>query len=280
MNNPDSKFTLRNWLVDRLAMLRDLSFTPPPIPNVTVLAYFFWSDDRIHSEFPRVEAAFLQTFNVCGLLPGVLVVNRRTTEIDAFCRKYAIEVQVEKSLDGGDLPKMSLDCIERLYTRFKTDYVLIIQNDGMPLRQGLEAFVGKFDYVGAPWPGHTTYYDLFPYPRFGVGNGGFSLRSRNICKTVSHLYARYARHLPYNWLFTEDVFYCKTLRLLAPRAYRDLKFPTIEEAAKFSIECEIPSLPNPPIPFGFHAEKGFRNYQAICAKHGQSLCGQLGPTAP
>ena len=53
-----------------------------------------------------------------------------------------------------------------------------------------------------------------------------------------------------------------------------------KEAAKFSIECEIPSLPNPPIPFGFHAEKGFRNYQAICAEQGQTLCEQLGPTAP
>lgn len=272
MNKSDSMLPLGNWLAGRLPILRDLSFTTSPIRNLTALSYFFWDDDRIHSEFWKIETAFLQTFKVCGLLPGVLVVNRRTTEIDAFCRKYAIDVQVEESLNGGDLPEMSLDCISRLHKRFKTEFVLIIQDDGMPIREGLEAFVGKYDYVGAPWPGHTTYYDLFPYPRFGVGNGGFSLRSRHICETVSRLHARYAKHIPYNWLLTEDVFYCKTLRLLAPMAYRDLKFPSIEEAADFSIECEIPSLPDPPIPIGFHAPKGFRNYQAICANHGQPLC--------
>ena len=133
MHSLDHISSLSDWLAERLTTLRDLSFKPSTIRNVTVLAYFFWSDDRIHSEFPKIKAAFLQTFNVCGLLPGVIVVNRRTTEIDTFCRKYAIEVQVEKSLDGGGLPQMSLDCITRLHSRFKTDHVLIIQNDGMPL---------------------------------------------------------------------------------------------------------------------------------------------------
>ncbi len=278
MHNLNQIPTLADWLAERLPILHDLSFKPSPIRNVTVLAYFFWSNERIYSEFWKIETAFLQTFHICGLLPGILVVNQKTAEMESFCRKYGIEIQIEESLDRGGLPAMSIDCIAKLHSRFKTEYVLIIQNDGMPMRDGLGDFLGKFDYVGAPWPGHTTYYDLFPYPKFGVGNGGFSLRSKGICQTVSRLYSRYASRIPYNWLFVEDVFYCKTLRLMAPSAYRDLKFPIIEEAAKFSIECEIPSLPNPPIPFGFHAEKGFRNYQAIFAKHGQTLCGQLGST--
>lgn len=267
--NAINKAPLISWLTETHSVLQSATFTPSPITNLTILSYFFWNDNRIHSEFWKIETAFLQTFHTNGLLPGILVVNQKTAEMESFCRKFGIEIQIEKSLDRGGLPAMSIDCISRLHTRFKTDYVLIIQNDGMPLRDGLAHFTGKFDYVGAPWPGHTTYYDLFPYPKFGVGNGGFSLRSKNICQIVSRLYSRYASRIPYNWLFTEDVFYCKTLRLLAPSAYRDLKFPSIPEAATFSIECEIPSIPDPPIPLGFHAEKGFRNYLRICEQVGK-----------
>ena len=266
--NAINKAPLISWLKETHSALH-AAFAPSPITNLTSLAYFFWNDNRIHSEFWKIETAFLQTFHTNGLLPGILVVNQKTAEMESFCRKYGIEIQMEKSLDRGGLPAMSIDCICRLHSRFKTDYVLIIQNDGMPLRDGLELFIGKFDYIGAPWPGHTTYYDLFPYPKFGVGNGGFSLRSKSICQIVSRLYSRYASRIPYNWLFTEDVFYCKTMRLLAPSAYRDLKFPSIPEAAAFSIECEIPSIPIPPIPLGFHAEKGFRNYLSICKQVGK-----------
>ena len=267
--NEINKNTLIGWLKKTHSALQSATFAPSPITNLTILSYFFWDDNRIHSEFWKIKTAFLQTFYTNGLLPGILVVNQTTEEMESFCRKFEIEIQIEKSLDHGDLPEMSIDCISRLHSRFKTDYVLIIQDDGMPMRGGLDNFIGKFDYVGAPWPGHTTYYDLFPYPKYGVGNGGFSLRSKNICQTISRLYSRYASRIPYNWLFVEDVFYCKTMRLLAPRAYRDLKFPSIPEAATFSIECEIPSIPNPPIPLGFHAEKGFRNYQSICKQVGK-----------
>lgn len=258
-----NKTPLISWLRETHSAMSAATFAPSPIEKLTVLAYFFWDDDRIHSEFWKIETAFLQTFKTQGLLPGVLVVNQKTDEMESFCHRYGIVIQLEPKLCGGGIKAMCLDCIARLHTRFATENVLIIQNDGMPMNPGLERFIGKYDYVGAPWPGHTTYYDLFPYPRFGVGNGGFSLRSKHICQTVSRLYSHYASHIPYNWLLVEDVFYCKTLRLLAPSAYRDLKFPSIAEAAEFSIECDIPSLANPPIPLGFHAEKGFKSYNSL-----------------
>ena len=268
--NATNKNPLISWLKETHSALQSATFAPSPITDLTVLAYFFWNDERIHSEFWKIETAFLQTFKTQGLLPSILVVNQKTEEMESFCHKFEVEIQIEESLGKGGIKAMCFDCIAKLHSRFKTDYVLIIQNDGMPMNSGLERFVGKYDYIGAPWPGHTTYYDLFPYPKYGVGNGGFSLRSKTICQTVSSLYSRFASRLPYNWLFVEDVFYCKTLRLFAPIAYRDLKFPSIAEAAKFSIECDIPSLANPPIPLGFHAEKGFVSYLAIRTRHGQT----------
>ena len=259
------KTRLPEWQNKILPYLREHSYACSEIADLTVLSYFFWNDDRINSEFWRIECAFLCAFRTLGLLPSVLVVNRTTTEMMAFCRRYDIDVQVEGSLTNG-LPSMSLDCIRRLHRRFATDNVLVVQNDGFPVGAGIEAFLGRYDYVGAPWPGHTRHLDFFPYPKYGVGNGGFSLRSKRICRMASDIFLRRFKHLPMNWFFTEDVFYCKTMRFLSKELRESFAFPSREEALGFSMECEIPSvdLPKAP-PVGFHSQGGFSEY---CAHYG------------
>ena len=71
--------------------------------------------------------------------------------------------------------------------------------------------------------------------------------------------------MPYWWyILGDDMFYCKTLRFWFRNAVRGMKWPTLEEAARFSIEGNdefIPSI----MPLGFHA-KGFQkfmNYKVI-----------------
>ena len=153
-----------------------------------------------------------------------------------------------------------IDCIKNLYKRFDTGNVVIIQSDGMPVNPGLEAFVGKYDYVGAPWPKRCHHRDWLPWRKYDVGNGGFCLRSRRICEQAARAYNAFWRHLPYNWFVGDDVFYCRTMPLLSRHWRQTFRFPTAKEAIRFSIEYEVPdAIPEYP-PLGFHSDYGFRRY--------------------
>ena len=112
--------------------------------EVTVLAYHFWDDQGYDAAFGRLALAVRETWRHCGQLRTVLVVNKTRPCIEAFAAENReVEVQVEPSLVPGDINSMSADCNSRLWTRFSTPYVLVIQADGYPLRGGLEEFVGK-----------------------------------------------------------------------------------------------------------------------------------------
>ena len=254
-----SEFTLDGWQRAVLLALRRETFVKSPISSVTLLAYFFWDDDRIETKFYTVECAFLCSWKCWGMMPSVLVVNKETPAIKEFSKRYGVSLQVDASLTGG-VPTMNLDCIQKLHRRFDTEYVVIIQSDGMPVRAGLEEFLGKYDYVGAPWPGHCHYKDWFPYPKYGVGNGGFCLRSKHICEQAAKSYNAFWRHLPYNWLVGDDVFYCKTMPFLSRYWRREFRFPSIAEAIHFSIEFIPPRIPIDRPPLGFHSPDGFKYY--------------------
>ena len=253
--------TMDQWQKAILPELRKLSFVHAKeiLRKVTLLAYFFWDDDRIETKFYTVECAFLCAFKTFGLMPSVLVVNKETKTIRSFCEKYSVMLQIDSGLTGG-VPVMNLDCIQNLYRRFQTDYVLIIQSDGMPVNPGLEHFLGLYDYVGAPWPGHCHRKDWFPYPKYGVGNGGFCLRSKRICEQAAKAYNAFWRYLPYNWLVGDDVFYCKTMPFLSRFWKRNFRFPDREQAIKFAIEHIVPGVKSHEPPIGFHSEIGFREY--------------------
>jgi hypothetical protein len=254
---------LKIWQRDSLAPLRELSFLASPLSNVTVVAYYFQEEKNLDVDFWRTEFAFLKTFQTQGFLPSVLVVNQSTPIIDAFCGKYGIQIQIERDLKPGCIKTLALDLIGKLYTRFTTDYVLVIQDDGFPVRPGLEEFVGKYDYIGAPWVCHNTYYDLYPY-RYCVGNGGFSLRSRRVCEAAARYYNRYFKHFPYWWyILGDDTFYCKTLRFWFSSFRKMFKWASPEEANRFSVEHNLKFLPCEVRPLGFHGEVGFRNLRSV-----------------
>ncbi len=232
---------------------------PPSVPGVTALAYFFWDDDRIHSRFFTIECAFLATRKWCGALPCILVVNRTTPRIVAFCEANQIAIQIDPTLTGG-VPRMNIDCVETLHSRFQTDQVLLIQSDGFPLREGLSEFAGRYDYLGPPWGPPSWYTRLvFPHSRFSVGNGGFSLRSKRICEMSSHYYRKVFRLLPYGYWLADDVYYAKTMPRFVPACRKTLKYAPPDVAGRFAFESNRSY--NPPegtLPFGFHSAIGFR----------------------
>ena len=251
---------LVNWKKANIESLRAASFRDSDVKDVTAIAYHYRrTPEELDESFWITEFAFLQTFKTQGVMPAVLVVNQPTKLTKAFCDKYSVELQVADNLvPGKDISSLCIDLVENLHARFKTPYVLTIQDDGFPMRAGLGDFVGKWDYIGAPWVRHSTYYDLYPR-RYCVGNGGFSLRSKRLCEVASRIYGKWFSRLPYWWYVTgDDTFYCKTLRFWFRSAVRGMKWPTAHEATRFAIENNLDFLGDEQ-PLGFHAG-GFAAY--------------------
>lgn len=256
---------LRTWLMQRLRQ----HATPPSVhgpESVTLVAYHFWDDNQIDRQFDFLAAAVRETWHHCGLLKTVLVVNRITQKLEDFSATSAGMVKLDLCPDliPGDLYSMSVDCISRLHKRFDTDHALIVQNDGFPIRPGLESFLGTYDYWGAPWPfgkddGITRF--LLRH-RSDVGNGGFSLRSKRLCEMTDWYYRRKYKLIPHCYLMTEDYFICKTLPSFEKRYRETVRIAPPDAAATFSLEDNVQLHEGVHAhPFGFHSPAAFAYLQ-------------------
>ena len=256
---------LRQWQRARLASYGSgiPSFRPGPA-DVTVLAYFFRPEEVAAQFFPYVKCALFETWRHCGAMKTVIVSHAMTQPVAEFASRFPglVEVQIEPSLrprPPGDIDSMSADCNGRLHTRFSTKYVLIVQDDGFPLRSGLEDYLGKADFLGGPraFVRCVWWVDLVrrvlhecPY------NGGFSLRTNRICRLASTHWEKKWKNLHPSHETIEDVFYTTTL----PREslfYRlTVRANRVFLGYDFSIEGEYYPR-SVGIPFGFHSAKAF-----------------------
>lgn len=225
------------------------------IDQVTILAYFFCPCDAAPASFDKLRQAIVETWRHCGKLHTVIVANARHACVSAFANDHKnVEIQVEPSLVPGDIYTMSVDCNSRLYSRFSTPYVLVIQNDGYPLRSGLEEFVGKYDFIGAPYVRDTWWRNLIcGVLGYWVQNGGFSLRSHRICAAAAkYWHAKYAAQ-GQKPCFAEDLYYTQFLPL-HEWGYRKFRLATNRESIRFSWDAIVP-IPCPAEkPFGFHRD--------------------------
>ena len=224
---------LAAWAAERLPALRAEPIPPCRHPGVTLLIYAFPADGR----FDLFEFAIRQAWSALGALPPVVV----THDPAIVPPLPGTDVQREPTLVPGRLDTMDLDCVARLHTRFATPHVLIIQDDGLPLRDDLDRFL-PYDLVGAP--------DVRPGWRARLAdalgrttlNGGLTLRSRRLCQAAARLHARHPRRpLP-----PEDRFYSQ------PALRRRFRFAPAPLAAQFSQDA-LDGLPLPPCePMGLH----------------------------
>lgn len=122
--------------------------------------------------------------------------------------------------------------IKKLNYFFQTEYVLICQHDGYVLDGNCwdDEFL-KYDYIGAPW----LYVD-----GKNVGNGGFSLRSKELQRVL-------ATDSFITATDPEDQAIGRLYRDYLIKNY-DIKFPPEELAEKFSYELRQPASKT----FGFH----------------------------
>lgn len=131
---------------------------------------------------------------------------------------------------------------------------LIIQDDGMLIRPGLEQrFLNQYDYVGAPWH-HTDEVKRLTNP-YLVGNGGLSLRNVFMHLQITKedgvsekrkLFNNNLQPIP------EDVYFAGRIQTIGGR------IPTTEKASEFSSEMIINNKS-----LGFHKPWPYNNATSV-----------------
>lgn len=141
-----------------------------------------------------------------------------------------------------------------------TDFVLIVQHDGYVLRphKWNHTFL-SYDYIGAPWRSGTFFTTDGVEVR--VGNGGFSLRSKQLLELPSKL------AIPFTdagtGFFNEDGFLCLHHRQTCET--NGIQFAPVAIASLFSRERWCPD--SILFPFGFHSNRrGFKGIRRFIKK--------------
>lgn len=96
-------------------------------------------------------------------------IDMSTRAIEKDCETVFVHSEENMNID-----RYSDFCLKELHQYIKTEFVMIVQYDGMAVRK--DYWTDKFfdyDYIGASWPLRFTWIR----PGEEVGNGGFSMRS-------------------------------------------------------------------------------------------------------
>ena len=264
-DNAIDKDFLHQWQRARLACYGSgpPSFNTGP-KDVTVLAYFFRPEETAAEFFPYVKCALFETWRHCGMMKTVIVSHAMTQPVAEFANQFSgwVNVQIEPSLQSrppGEIESMSADCNGKLHARFSTKYVLIVQDDGFPLRPGLNRYLGKADFIAGPrqfvrcvWWVALARRIMRECPY----NGGFSLRTHRICKLASRYWESKWKYLHPSHDTIEDVFYTTTLPHDSLFYRLSVRANRVFLGYDFSIEGDYyPKSIG--IPFGFHSAKAF-----------------------
>jgi len=122
--------------------------------------------------------------------------------------------------------------LKSLLPHISTRHVLLVQWDGYVINpEAWDAAFLEWDYIGASWFWHRD--------GMRVGNGGFSLRSRTLLKSLQD------RRITTG--SAEDETICRTFRPLLEREY-GIRFADEPAADRFAFEAAYPVGR----PFGFH----------------------------
>lgn len=250
------------WLSQQMPHLLSASYSPSALSSrVTLLTNWLWMDDRFDTRLDGLLGAILMTWRHVGRLPVRLLVNRVTPKMKSLAETWNIGLIVKPEYmgGGGNSKDLNRNTILHLADWFDTEYVLTFQDHAFPLRGGLEEFL-DWDYVGAPWTFDCDdWITRLILPRRGhVGNGAFTLRSRNLCERVAYYYRRHFRFFPHCYLFNDDYFIGKTLPSWERNYLNEVSIPPPEIAARFALENNRKLQDGyGQLPFGFHGPDAF-----------------------
>ena len=261
MNKPDSATNiLCKWQRKRLETIhRNRIDYGIGSDRVTVLAYYWGADvANPDTNLYRIESAFRETWLNCGMMKSVIVTDKPTEEMMAFAKSFSsVEIQIEPSLIPGNLYTMSADCDGKFAERFKTDYLMVIQDDGFPLRSGLNEFLDKWDFIGAPYVRDKFIQRMVArFMNLWTSNGGFSLRSKRMCDLAARYWREEYSAYPDCHAVGEDAYYTETLIKEKPEYRKSMRLADNRNAIRFSWDCIVPYSVNE-LPFGFHRAETF-----------------------
>lgn len=244
------------WELKNIERLREASFSPSRWRGkVTLLIHSFQPKEEMFyvNEFP-----ILHTWKMLGRLPVVIVTDQETSQMSNFRDRFPDDVSVRTSLDlkRGDVLSLSRDCLMNLDKYFSTPYCLIIQDDGFPIRDNLEDFLGKWDYIGAPCVRDLPRQYIADLLLKNCLNGGFCLRSHSLCAATTKAWHTWGRraHEFFGWTILEDWFYSIFSRYNPIHRFR-FRFPWASQARRFSV-MDLMGAMNVRdlnfVPFGLH----------------------------
>lgn len=251
--------TLEAWRKKRFPCLKERDFVTSTHNDVTIVIYHFWPANETDDRFKETEFSILQTWLWCGKLPVKIITNKRIQRMSMFAQERGeVDIIESNRLIPGSLLSMSLDMVGYLSGYFQTKYVLIIQNDGFPLRKGLDQFLNNFTYWGAPFVKESRKQKVIEmFISCSVGNGGFSLRHHDVCVEANRLWLKWEWLLKDTRWMAEDAYYCIMARILGSKYRHLISFPSRKEAFTFGYD-RLTGVPVPnELPFSVHGEGSF-----------------------
>ena len=255
-----SEKTLANWQLSRLRTIHAGRKDYGKGRNdVTVLSYYWGADDFCpDTQFFRVESAFRETWLRCGSLRSVIVTDRPTKDVERFAEDFPnVEIQIEPSLIPGNLLSMSRDCDGMFEKRFSTEYLMVIQDDGFPVRSGLDEFIGRWDFIGPPYVRDKWLQRLVAGAlNLWTSNGGFSLRTHRMCELAAKYFRRRWHQCMDPFIVGEDAYYTETLLKHHWIYNRTMRMADNRSAIRFAWDIIVPQ-PVKELPFGFHRAETF-----------------------
>lgn len=245
------------WEKQNIEHLRKEVFGPSKWRGmVTLLIHSFQPDEEMFyvNEFP-----ILHTWKVLGRLPVVIITDQETRPMADLRSRFPedVTIKISPDLKRGDVLSLSRDCLNNLDRYFDTPYCLIIQDDGLPIRDNLGDFLGKWDYLGAPCVRDMPRQYVADIMLKDCLNGGFSLRTYSLCAATTKAWRTWGRRAQrlLGWTILEDWFYSIFSRYNPIHRLR-FRFPWAPQARRFAIMdilggMDVRKLKF--VPFGLHS---------------------------
>jgi glycosyltransferase involved in cell wall biosynthesis len=215
-NKISNKDDFRHICNCNLPLIRNILI--PDIPNECHYEAFY-------IEFRQFTHAEFLIRNAVIKLPQwahtVICGNKNFESLSKICKSISPHITVLKldidNLNTAEYSRLLLT--KEFWNQFKGEKLLLYQEDSFLFHNQIEPFL-EYDYIGAPWPIHQD--ENIDQKKYGVGNGGFSLRSKSkMIECIDkidwqkdlELGPRLKRYMiaTNNYIIPEDVYFSKAL---------------------------------------------------------------------
>jgi hypothetical protein len=156
-------------------------------------------------------------------------------------------IQFEQCTELKSIYDFDCYAFRELGKHVETSHMLMVQDHGIIIHPEVwEDDWLQYGFIGAPWPERPEFISVSTGEMVRSGNGGFSLRSKELLELPKKLNLPVVSDRGYtNDDGLANSYYRKTFK------ENGIKYPDVSVAVKFSYENTIPENLNV-IPFGYH----------------------------